>query len=106
MGVDEDDFSFLGATLLGLEEDMYEPPSICIMENNAERVAASGPQGTHPMTKIDSIKSPRALDRPVMNCKSNSVALAKGNYLWFRLHPRALLGQNKFAASKVSRWFR
>ena len=79
---------------------------LCIVENNAQRVATPGPEPTNPVTEIDPIESPRAPDRPVMNCKSNRVALAKGNYLGPRLHPRALLGQNKFAACKVSRWFR
>ena len=57
------------------------------------------------MPEIYAISATYALHGPVVNCERHCVALAEGNDLRPRLHPRALFREDEFAASEIALWF-
>src|SRR6202011_2696751 len=75
--------------------------SLSIVEDDSQRMTASGPQPADPMTQIHPIRPAGSLHRPMMHRKGNRIALTKRHTLRSRLHPRTLLRQHKLAATKI-----
>src|SRR5882757_5413552 len=75
--------------------------SLSIVEDDPQRMTASGPQPADSMAQIHPIRPSRSLHRPMMHSKGNRIALTKRNHLRPRLHTRTLLRQHKLASTKI-----
>src|SRR5438105_3386210 len=76
------------------------------MENDPDRVALPGADTADTMSQIDAIGTARPLHRTLMDGECHGISLSQRNDLRSRLHAWTLLGQHKFAAREVPRWFR
>ena len=77
-----------------------------VVEDDSERMPVARANATYTVAEVYTIDVLCTLDRTVMNCKDDPIALTK----WYddrpRLHARPLLRQHKFAASEISARFR
>jgi hypothetical protein len=72
-------------------EPDYAACLLRIVENDSDGMPHTRPHAADSVAKIDSVGTLRALDRAIVDSKSDSVALPKRHDLDPALHPRALL---------------
>jgi len=78
-----------------------KPASRRVVEDDPERVTASGAQPANPVAQIDAISALCALNGPVMHGENHSIPLPQRHNFRARLHARALLGEHKLAAGEI-----
>jgi hypothetical protein len=72
-------------------EPDYAACLLRIVEDDSDGMPHTRPHAADPVPKIDPVNTLRALDRAIVDSKSDSVALPKRHDLDPALHPRALL---------------
>src|SRR5687767_13470931 len=73
-----------------------------VMEDDAQRVAMSGPNAAHAVPEIYPVDAARTLHRTVMDGEHHRVTLAKRHDCRPGLHAWTLFGHDEFSASEVA----
>ena len=76
------------------------------MENDPQRVPLPSAKAAHPMAHVHSMNAAPARHRTITNRKHERISTLEGHHHRSRLHARALLGQDKFAAGEIALRFR
>jgi len=75
------------------------------MENNSQGVPATRANRAYPVAQMGTVITPRAAHRTMVDGKDHRVALVRREHLDARLPARLLLGEDEFAACKISTAF-
>ena len=62
----------------------------------------TGADSAYAVPEIDAIVSARPSNRPEMHSEGHRIALGQRHHFRPRLHARALLGQDEFAAGEIA----
>src|SRR5258708_39560495 len=77
------------------------PPLCRVMENDADCMTVSRPDAADAVPQVNAIRATRTVNRPVMNCENNGVALTERHDHRPALHARTLLRHDKLPSGEV-----
>src|SRR5689334_17162700 len=82
-------------------EQRLDPRLARVVEDDPDRVALTGADAADAMTHFYAVNALAALNRAAVDGEHDRVALLQRDHFDPALHPRALFGQNEFAAGKI-----